>query len=119
MPKEETPKIQDESLATLNLTAKILSQNGLKFETIRIAQCDDPQVYQLIQQLPNGYKIHQGILIKVGRSADKIVIPQGLVEPLLFTFHRTEYGNHIPKDSMYKNINEYFYHKDLKQNFQG
>ena len=106
---------QDEAIEKLRLNTSILSDGTISINTFRRAQISDPFTAGMLNSdtLPAGFIIRRGILIKITKGKERLVLPTLLIDALFSSHHFSILGKHKPISKLYEELSKLYYHPDL------
>ena len=112
---------QDDAIDKLRLNANILSDGQISLNTFRRAQISDPITANIIHsdQLPPGYIIRRGILIKITKGKERLALPTLLIDALFSSHHFSILGKHKPVSKLFEELNELYYHPNLLEELKS
>jgi hypothetical protein len=102
----EGDKLRSESL---ELNIGIVTDGKLTIDSFREAQSLDEDIMSMMRNPKNGYHIKKGVLIKKVQEIDKLVLPDNLLQSMLFSLHYSIYGLHNSRKKMMQIINNMYY----------
>lgn len=98
------------------LNSKILEEAQITIAEFREAQNNDEFCNKIKSRpLKRDYKIKQGILLKVGRDKERLVLPTSLLNILLYATHFSIRGHHNGKTAIKRIIDEQYYIENVQQ----
>ena len=99
----------------LFLNSKLVTKGILEEEEFIEAQQLDDDIQQILSQnpLPSSFKLKNGVLIKVIKGNEKLVMPKSLFITKMNYYHHSYYGNHAPFGVIKKHIQRDYYIKNL------
>jgi hypothetical protein len=100
---------------TLELNIGIIEEGKLPIESFREAQSLDEDIMSMMRNPKYGYHIKQGVLIKKVQNNDKLVLPDNLLQSMLFSLHYSIYGLHNSRKKIIETINNMYYVPKLSQ----
>jgi hypothetical protein len=108
----EGDKLRSEAL---ELNIGIVTDGKLTIDSFREAQSLDEDIMSMMRNPKHGYHIKKGVLIKKVQESDKLVLPDNLLQSLLFSLHYSIYGLHNSRKKMMQIINNMYYVPKLAQ----
>jgi hypothetical protein len=98
---------------SLELNLGIITDGKISIESFREAQSLDEDIASMLRKPLRGYHINKGILIKKVNTVDKLVLPDNLLQSLLFSLHFSIYGLHNSRKKIMEIINQLYYVPNL------
>jgi hypothetical protein len=108
----EGDKLRSESL---ELNIGIVTDGKLTIDSFREAQSLDDDIMSMMRNPKHGYHIKKGVLIKKVQEIDKLVLPDNLLQSMLFSLHYSIYGLHNSRKKMMQIITNMYYVPRLAQ----
>ena len=115
MPTQSDPQEEDDNQLdnTLQLTMRIIAEGTISIDVIKSAQQQDEDLQKHIRKTEPPFLMNKGVLLINQKGQDKLVVPQSLLQPLLFTYHHNK--GHTSKQRMLDDIRRDFWRQSLRE----